>query len=68
VSPDTPVTTSTNATGIEAMMVYLEAITCTGAGVMIAQRTAVHLLSHRALESSARPFTGPSFRSGFAPQ
>jgi hypothetical protein len=67
-SPETPVMTSTNAASIEAMTAHLEATTCTRAGVMIAQRIAVHLPSHRALESSARPFAGPSFRSGFAPQ
>jgi hypothetical protein len=60
------VTTSTNAAGVEAMTVHLEATTCTGAGVMIAQKIAVHLPSCRALESSARPFVGPSFRFGFA--
>jgi hypothetical protein len=63
-----PVTTSTNVAGVEAMTAHLEAITCTGAGIMIAQRIAVHLPSHQALESLARPFAGPSFRSGFAPQ
>jgi hypothetical protein len=50
------------------MMAHLEATTCIGAGVMIAQRIAVHLLSCRVLESLARPFIGPSFRSGFAPR
>jgi hypothetical protein len=41
-----PVTTSTNVAGVEAMTAHLEAITCTGAGIMIAQRIAVHLPSH----------------------
>jgi hypothetical protein len=55
------VKTSTNAVGVEAMTAHLEAITCTGAGVMTAQRIAVYLLSRWALESSARPFVGPNF-------
>jgi hypothetical protein len=68
VSPETPVTTSTNIVGVEAMAAHIEAITCTGASVMIAQRIVVYLPSRRALESSVRPFVGPSYRSGFVPQ
>jgi hypothetical protein len=62
------VTTSTSAAGVEAMTVHLEATMCTGVDVMIAQKIAVHLPSHRALKSSARPFVGPNFRSGFTPR
>jgi hypothetical protein len=62
------VTTSTNAASVEAVTVHLEATTSTGAGAIIARRIAVRPSSHRALESLARPFVGPSFRSGFAPQ
>jgi hypothetical protein len=62
-----PVMTSMSVAGVEAMTVHLEATTCTGADVMIAQKITVHLPSRRALESSARPFIGPSFRSDFAP-
>jgi hypothetical protein len=68
MSPETLVTTSTNGASVEAVTAHLEASTCTGAGVMIAQRITTHPLSHRALESSARPFIGPSSRSGFTPQ
>jgi hypothetical protein len=68
MSPEMPVTTSTSVVGIEAMTVHLEATTCTGADVMIAQKIVVHLLSRRALESSARPFVGLNFRSDFAPR
>jgi hypothetical protein len=68
VSPETPVMTSTNAASVEAVMLCLEATTSTGADVMIARRTAAHPPSRQALESSARPFVGPNFRSGFTPQ
>jgi hypothetical protein len=61
VSPETPVTISTSAAGVEVMTVHPEATTCAGAGAMTAQRIAAHLPSRRALESSARPSTGPSF-------
>jgi hypothetical protein len=61
VSPEMPVTTSMSVADVKAMMVHLEATTYTGAGVMTALKIAVHLLSHRALKSSARPFVGPSF-------
>jgi hypothetical protein len=64
-SPETPIMTSTNAIGIGVMTAHLEATTCIGVGVMTAQRIIVHLLSRRALESSARPSAGPSYRSGF---
>jgi hypothetical protein len=37
-------------------------------GITITQRITVHPPSRWALESSARPFIGPSFRSGFAPR
>jgi hypothetical protein len=67
VSPEMPVTTSTSVAGVEAMTVHLKATTCTGVDVMIAQKIVVHLSSRRTLESSARPFVGPSFRSDFAP-
>jgi hypothetical protein len=66
-SPEMPVMTSTSVTDVEAMMVLLEATTCTGADVMIALKIAVHLSSRRALESSARPVVGPTFQSDFAP-
>jgi hypothetical protein len=66
MSPEMPVTTSTSVVGIEAMTVHLEATTW--ADVMIAQKIVVHLLSRRALESSARPFVGLNFRSDFAPR
>jgi hypothetical protein len=45
VSPETPVTTSTNDAGVEAMTTHLKATTCTGAGVMITHRIVVHLPS-----------------------
>jgi hypothetical protein len=64
-SPETPVMTSTNAAGVGVMTARLEAITCTEVGVITAQRITVYLLSHRTLESSARPSAGPSYRSGF---
>jgi hypothetical protein len=62
-----PMTTSTSAAGANVVMVQLEVTTSTEVGVTIAPRIAVHHLSHRALESSARPFETPSFRSDFAP-
>jgi hypothetical protein len=55
------VMTSMSTTDVEAMTVYLEATTCIGVDVMIAQKIVVHLPSRWALESSARPFVGPSF-------
>jgi hypothetical protein len=67
-SLETPVTTSTNTVGVEAMTVHPEATTCIGEGVMTARRITSHLPSRRALKSSVRPSTGPSFRSGFTPQ
>jgi hypothetical protein len=67
-SPEMPVTTSTSVVGVEVMTVHPEATTCTGVGAMIARRIVAHLPSHRALESSARPSAGPSFRSSFVPQ
>jgi hypothetical protein len=66
-SPEMPVMTSMNATGVKAMTVHPEATPCTREGIMIAQKIVAHLLSHRALESSARPSARPSFRSSFAP-
>jgi hypothetical protein len=66
-SPETPVMTSMNTTSVEAVMAHLEATTHIGVGVMIARRIAAHPPSRRALESSARPFEGPSFRSSFTP-
>jgi hypothetical protein len=61
------VMTSTNAASVEAVTPRLEATTSIGAGVMIAQRTVAHSSNRRAIESSARPFVGPSFRSDFTP-
>jgi hypothetical protein len=56
-----PVMTSTSTAGAEAVMAPLEATTSTEAGAMTARRTAVLHPSHRALESSVEPFTGPNF-------
>jgi hypothetical protein len=61
VSPEMPVTTSTSVADVETLTMHLEATTCTGVDIMIALKMEVHLLSHRALESLARPFVGPSF-------
>jgi hypothetical protein len=60
-NPEMPIMTSTSVVGIKAMIVHPEATTCTGEGDMTAQRIAAHLLSRRALESSAKPSAGPSF-------
>jgi hypothetical protein len=60
-------TTSTSIADVKAMTVHLETTMCTEAGVTTALKIAVLLLSHQALESSARPFVGPSFRSDSAP-
>jgi hypothetical protein len=60
-------TTSTSTVGAKVVTVQLEVTTSTGVGVTIAPRIVVHHLSHRALESSARPFETPSFWSGFCP-
>jgi hypothetical protein len=55
------VMTSTSVADVKAMTVHLKATTYTGAGVMTTLKIAVNLSSHWALESSARPFIGPSF-------
>jgi hypothetical protein len=67
-SPEMPMTTLTSAAGANMVIVQLEATTSTGAGDTTASRIAVHHPSHRALESSARPFETPYFRSGSAPR
>jgi hypothetical protein len=60
--------TSTSVASVEAVTTHLEATMSIGTGVTIPRRITVLHPSRRALEFSAGPFAGPSFRFGFTPR